>query len=326
MSAIILSISLKRPIAAAIAATLGLGLVPQLAVGQPMHGIAMHGEPALPADYDHLPYANPDAPKGGKIAFGGQGTFDSLNPFIRKGAVPDGLWGRNAFWANNVWDSLMVQELGRAVHALRPHRPVRRGARRPFVGGVHAQSARPLLRRDAGDHRGRRLHLQPVEGQGPAAELVQERRPHRAEAGRQGALRLRPRLGPRDAAARRAAAGVSRARHRPGGVRRIRPQPADRKRALHHRRRQRRQLRDAEAQPGLLGQGPAGEARLRQLRRDPHRVHPQRHRPVRGLHQGHLRRHQRGQPDAVDGRRTTFPPPRRARSSRRRSRPACRTA
>ncbi len=109
MSAIILSISLKRPIAAAIAATLGLGLMPQLAVGQPMHGIAMHGQPALPADYDHLPYANPDAPKGGTIAFGGQGAFDSLNPFIVKGAVPDGLWGRGTFWANNVWDSLMVR-------------------------------------------------------------------------------------------------------------------------------------------------------------------------------------------------------------------------
>jgi peptide/nickel transport system substrate-binding protein len=71
--------------------------------------MAMHGRPALPADYDHFPYANPDAPKGGSIAFGGQGTFDSLNPFILKGAVPDGLWGRNAFWANNVWDSLMVR-------------------------------------------------------------------------------------------------------------------------------------------------------------------------------------------------------------------------
>jgi peptide/nickel transport system substrate-binding protein len=109
MSAIILSISLKRPIAAAIAATLGLGLTPQLAVGQPMHGIAMHGQPALPADYDHLSYANPDAPKGGTIAFGAQGAFDSLNPFIVKGAVPDGLWARGSFWPNNVWDSLMVR-------------------------------------------------------------------------------------------------------------------------------------------------------------------------------------------------------------------------
>ncbi len=90
--------------AAALVAVLALP-----AAAEPMHGIAMHGDPALPADYAHLPYANPDAPKGGRISFGAQGTFDSLNPFIRKGAVPDGLWGRNAFWPNNVWDSLMVR-------------------------------------------------------------------------------------------------------------------------------------------------------------------------------------------------------------------------
>ena len=32
-----------------------------------------------------MPYANPDAPKGGRIVFGVPGTFDSLNPFIVKG-------------------------------------------------------------------------------------------------------------------------------------------------------------------------------------------------------------------------------------------------
>jgi peptide/nickel transport system substrate-binding protein len=49
------------------------------------HGIAMHGEPALPPDFTHFPYANADAPKGGRIIFGVQGTFDSLNPFPVKG-------------------------------------------------------------------------------------------------------------------------------------------------------------------------------------------------------------------------------------------------
>jgi peptide/nickel transport system substrate-binding protein len=49
------------------------------------HGIAMHGIPALPADFQNLPYANPAAPKGGRIAFGLVGTFDSLNPMIVKG-------------------------------------------------------------------------------------------------------------------------------------------------------------------------------------------------------------------------------------------------
>lgn len=45
----------------------------------------MHGTPALPVGFAHMPYANPDAPKGGKIVFGLPGTFDSLNPFIVKG-------------------------------------------------------------------------------------------------------------------------------------------------------------------------------------------------------------------------------------------------
>jgi len=52
---------------------------------EPSHAIAMHGEPALAADFKHLPYANPDAPKGGAINYGWLGTFDSVNPFIVQG-------------------------------------------------------------------------------------------------------------------------------------------------------------------------------------------------------------------------------------------------
>src|SRR5204862_424476 len=47
--------------------------------------LAMHGQPALGADFDHMPYANPDAPKGGRLVQGLLGTFDSLNPMIVKG-------------------------------------------------------------------------------------------------------------------------------------------------------------------------------------------------------------------------------------------------
>ena len=59
--------------------------------GPPRHGIAMHGEPALPEGFSHLPYANPDAPRGGRVALGFQGTFDSLNPLIVIGVAPDAL-------------------------------------------------------------------------------------------------------------------------------------------------------------------------------------------------------------------------------------------
>jgi peptide/nickel transport system substrate-binding protein len=53
------------------------------------HGIAMHGEPALPPGFEHLPYADPQAPKGGRITLALQGTFDSLNPLIVLGVAPD---------------------------------------------------------------------------------------------------------------------------------------------------------------------------------------------------------------------------------------------
>lgn len=59
------------------------------AAGPERHGLAMHGEPALAAGSQGLPYANPDAPRGGRIVLGLQGTFDSLNPLIVLGVAPD---------------------------------------------------------------------------------------------------------------------------------------------------------------------------------------------------------------------------------------------
>ncbi len=71
------------------------------------HGIAMHGEPALPPDFDRLPYANPDAPKGGRITYANIGTFDSMNPFIVKGTAPRGIWDET--FGRNVWESLLTR-------------------------------------------------------------------------------------------------------------------------------------------------------------------------------------------------------------------------
>ncbi len=61
------------------------------AFAESSHGIAMYGLPALPPDFVSLPYANPDAPKGGEIRFGESGTFDSMNPFIVKGQSATGV-------------------------------------------------------------------------------------------------------------------------------------------------------------------------------------------------------------------------------------------
>ncbi|MDQ4136178.1 MAG: extracellular solute-binding protein [Pseudomonadota bacterium] len=56
---------------------------------RPRHGIAMHGDPALPPGFPHFPYVNPDAPRGGRVVLALQGNFDSLNPLIVLGVAPD---------------------------------------------------------------------------------------------------------------------------------------------------------------------------------------------------------------------------------------------
>ncbi len=75
--------------------------------GDIRHGIAAHGEPALPPDFTHFPYADPDAPKGGQIAYGVVGTFDNLNPFILKSmrTTARGMWDPQ--FGNLTYESLM---------------------------------------------------------------------------------------------------------------------------------------------------------------------------------------------------------------------------
>ncbi|MEI4232144.1 extracellular solute-binding protein [Roseovarius sp. D22-M7] len=76
-----------RKIRSALVAIALLGAAQTAAAG-PTHGIAMYGDPALPPDFVSLPYANPDAPKGGRVVTGNVGGFDSLNPFILRGSPP----------------------------------------------------------------------------------------------------------------------------------------------------------------------------------------------------------------------------------------------
>jgi microcin C transport system substrate-binding protein len=49
------------------------------------HGISTFGDLALPADFPHLPYVNPNAPKGGEISQWSPGSFDSFNPYAVAG-------------------------------------------------------------------------------------------------------------------------------------------------------------------------------------------------------------------------------------------------
>jgi len=79
------------------------------ALAEPLHGIAMHGSPALPPDYKHFSYVNPDVKKGGKVAYGVVGTFDSLNPFVLKSmrTTARGLW--DPIFGHLVYEPLMTR-------------------------------------------------------------------------------------------------------------------------------------------------------------------------------------------------------------------------
>ncbi len=74
----------------------------------PQYAIALHGKPKYPADFKHLDYVNPDAPKGGTLRVGSVGTFDSLNPFLSKGVSAAGLIPMRSYL---VYESLMQNGL-----------------------------------------------------------------------------------------------------------------------------------------------------------------------------------------------------------------------
>jgi peptide/nickel transport system substrate-binding protein len=88
-----------------VAIAVGHGVAAETDPSGPTGAIAMYGSPALPADFSHLPYANPDAPKGGKLVVGFEGTFDSLNPFnLKAGSTAQGING-------NIYQTLMTRSL-----------------------------------------------------------------------------------------------------------------------------------------------------------------------------------------------------------------------
>lgn len=65
----------------------------------------MHGKPALAPDFDYLPYVDPSARKGGRLAMCYLGTFDGLNPFnLKAGSTAQGL-------NLNVFETLMTRSL-----------------------------------------------------------------------------------------------------------------------------------------------------------------------------------------------------------------------
>jgi peptide/nickel transport system substrate-binding protein len=73
----------------ALLAAFGHAPISRAKVSASGHAIAMHGSPALPEGFARFAYVDPQARRGGRLVYGVQGTFDSLNPLIVKGNAPD---------------------------------------------------------------------------------------------------------------------------------------------------------------------------------------------------------------------------------------------
>ena len=78
------------------------------AVAAPQHALTLYDEPPkYPANFKHVDYVNPDAPKGGTFRESAMGSFDSLNPFISKGVPADNI--------SLVFDTLAQQGLDEPI-------------------------------------------------------------------------------------------------------------------------------------------------------------------------------------------------------------------
>lgn len=82
----------------------------RFAGGAEVHGLSAFGALKYPADFAHFDYVNPDAPKGGSLAFItniAKTSFDSLNDFILAGEAPQGI--DNYEPRSLIYDSLMTR-------------------------------------------------------------------------------------------------------------------------------------------------------------------------------------------------------------------------
>lgn len=75
-----------------------------LAAEAPQPAISMVGQPRYAADFDHLEYVNPDAPKGGELYLAVSGSFDSINPYSVRGNRATGLTLMHESLMGRSWD------------------------------------------------------------------------------------------------------------------------------------------------------------------------------------------------------------------------------
>lgn len=67
------------------------------------HGYSYFGDLKYPENYQHFDYVNPNAPVGGEISIAISGSFDSLNPYSRK--------GRASPLSTSMYESLLGESL-----------------------------------------------------------------------------------------------------------------------------------------------------------------------------------------------------------------------
>ena len=131
--------------------------------GLTTYAIAMHGQPTLPADFSGLPYADPQATKGGHLALAYQGTFDSLNPYnLSAGSTAQGLIG-------NVFQSLMLRSLDEPFTLYGLIAQSDRDRRRPFLRHLPPRRAGAVFGRRTGERSRRAVHLRSPQAEGSAA-------------------------------------------------------------------------------------------------------------------------------------------------------------
>lgn len=63
------------------------------------YAYSFYGDLSYPADFPHFTYVNPDAPVGGEYSEHASGTFDSLNPYSRR--------GRAGRYSQSIYESLL---------------------------------------------------------------------------------------------------------------------------------------------------------------------------------------------------------------------------
>ncbi len=93
-----------RRMSAIVLVITGLAFGLHAAQAEPRHGLSAFGDLKYATDFEHFDYADPDAPKGGRITTMGTAgviTFDSLNGYVLKGDAAQKL--------DLLFDSLMVR-------------------------------------------------------------------------------------------------------------------------------------------------------------------------------------------------------------------------